>query len=527
MIIVKNLTKHFGAKEIIRNFSYNFPTGAKIAIVGANGVGKTTLINILIGLEEYESGEVIIPNDCIVGYIPQVPCSNPKITILEECLSGNNKLYNLSNEIKDLLNKLDNNYSEDIYNKYLLKEEKFSHYDGYAFEAKAKSMLLGLEFAQEQFNQSPMELSGGWRMRLELAKMLMNDPNFILLDEPTNHLDLPSLIWLEGYLRTFNGTLLFISHDKEFINGLADKVMHIQNGFINVYNGNFNDFLEQKEAHETLMQKQKASISKKTNQLQAFVDRFRYKASKAKQAQSKLKIIEKLKQIENKINLTDNVKLPLFKMEIEYPSSKVVLEIKDGSIGYTINNPINNTINFKLMRGWKVAVIGTNGIGKSTLLKTIAKQIPLLSGQISFCNNLKIGYYAQNQLDVLNPKLNAIDNLLSLVPSITIQQARTVLGNLLITNEDINKPIAVMSGGEKSKIAIAAILASKNNFIMLDEPTNHLDMSSVDVLANALSEYPGTLLVVSHNRSFINVFADHILQMDRKKPAELVGVICN
>ena len=346
MIIVKNLTKHFGAKEIIKNFSYNFPIGAKIAIVGANGVGKTTLINILIGLEEYESGEVIIPNDCIVGYIPQVPCSNPKITILEECLSGNNKLYNLNNEIKDLLNKLDNNYSEDIYNKYLLKEEKFSHYDGYAFEAKAKSMLLGLEFAQEQFNQSPMELSGGWRMRLELAKMLMNDPNFILLDEPTNHLDLPSLIWLEGYLRTFNGTLLFISHDKEFINGLADKVMHIQNGFINVYNGNFNDFLEQKEAHETLMQKQKASISKKTNQLQAFVDRFRYKASKAKQAQSQLKIIEKLKQIENKINLTDNVKLPLFKMEIEYPSSKVVLEIKDGSIGYTINNPINNTINF-------------------------------------------------------------------------------------------------------------------------------------------------------------------------------------
>ena len=524
MIIVKKLTKHFGTKEIIRDFSYNFPSGAKIAIVGSNGVGKTTLINILTGLEEYDGGEVIIPKECVIGYVPQVPCSNPKNTILEECLSGNIKLYNLRNEINDLLMQIEQSFSESIYNKYLLKEAEFSHLDGYAFESKAKALLSGLEFSQEQFDISPLELSGGWRMRLELAKMLMNNPNFILLDEPTNHLDLPSLIWLEGYLKTFDGTLLFISHDKEFINGLADKVMHMQNGFINVYNGNFNDFLAQKEAHEALMQKQRESIMKKTNQLQAFVDRFRYKASKAKQAQSKLKIIERLKQIEYGINIAENTKLPVFKMEIEYQSSKKVMEIKNGSIGYTLENPINNNINFKVMRGWKIAIIGTNGIGKSTLLKTIIGQIQLISGQISFGNNLKIGCYAQNQLDMLNPKLSAIDNLLSLVPNITMQYARNLLGNLLITNEDINKPISVMSGGEKSKIAIAALLAGKNNFILLDEPTNHLDMSSVDVLANTLSEYPGTLIVVSHNRAFINTFADHILQMDRTKPAELVGV---
>ena len=524
MIIVKNLTKHFGIKEIIRDFSYNFPSGANIAIVGANGVGKTTLINILTGLEEYDGGEIIIPKECIIGYVPQVPCSNPKNTILEECLSGNIKLYNLRNEVNNLLIQMETSFSELIYNEYLSKEAEFSHLEGYALESKAKSLLLGLEFSQEQFGQSPLELSGGWRMRLELAKMLMNNPNFILLDEPTNHLDLPSLIWLEGYLKSFDGTLLFISHDKEFINGVADKVMHMQNGFINVYNGNFNDFLEQKEAHEALMQKQKDSIIKKTNQLQAFVDRFRYKASKAKQAQSKLKMIERLKQIEHGINTAENTKLPVFKMEIEYPSSKKVIEIKNGSIGYTSDNPVNNNINFKVMRGWKIAIIGTNGIGKSTLLKTIMGQIQLISGQISFGNNLKIGYYAQNQIDILNPKLNAIDNLLSLVPNITMQYARNLLGNLLITNEDINKPISVMSGGEKSKIAIAALLASKNNFILLDEPTNHLDMSSVDVLANTLSEYPGTLMVVSHNRAFINTFADHILQMDKTKPAELVGV---
>ena len=524
MLIVKNLSKHFGSKEIIRDFSYNFPDNSKIAIVGANGVGKTTLINILIGLEEYDSGEIITPKDCIVGYLPQIPCSNPKKTILEECLSGNKKLYNLRNEVNNLLKEMSSNCTEELYNKYLLKEENFNHLDGYVFESNAKSMLLGLEFSQNQLEKSPLELSGGWRMRLELAKMLMNYPNFILLDEPTNHLDLPSLIWLEGYLKTFDGTLLFISHDKEFINGLADKVMHIQRGFINIYNGNFNDFLEQKEAHDAMMQKQKEAINKKTNQLQAFVDRFRYKASKAKQAQSKLKLIERLKQIENRINLEDNNKLPVFKMEIEYPSSKMVIEMKNGSIGYNENNTINKNINFKIMRGWKVAVIGTNGIGKSTLLKTIVKQIPLISGQLSFGNNLKIGYYAQNQIDTLNPELNAVDNLLSLVPDINIQQARTVLGNLLITSEDINRPIAVMSGGEKSKIAIAALLISKNNFILLDEPTNHLDMSSVDVLANTLSEYQGTLMVVSHNRSFINTFADHILQMDKTKPAELIGV---
>ena len=522
MIIVKNLSKHFGQKSIINDFSYQFPKDNRIAIIGANGAGKTTLLNMIAGIEERDAGEVIIPNGCIIGYLPQVPCDHPQVTILQECMAGNQKLTEMQNKINQLLKQIEQEYSEDIYNQYLELETKFDHNNGYAFESDAKTILSGLGFTQEQFEQSPLDLSGGWRMRLELAKLLMNNPNFILLDEPTNHLDLPSLIWLENYLKSFKGTLLFISHDKEFINNLAEKVIHISNGNVNIYNGNFDNFVEQRETKMEEAKRQLVSVQKKQDQLMEFVNKFKSKASKAKQAQSKLKMIERLKQIENRLDVDDKEKMPVFKLEIDQQSSKVVLEFENGAIGYD-NYIINNNLNFKIIRGSKVAIIGTNGIGKSTLLKTIIKQIPLISGKMTLGNCLKIGYYAQDQLDVLNPKQNALDNLLQLVPSLNQQQARSILGNLLITRNDVQKPIGVMSGGEKSKVAMAALLANRNNFLLLDEPTNHLDMSSVEVLANALVDYPGTLIVVSHNRSFIDTFATHILQMNRSLPAELIN----
>ena len=523
MIIVKNLIKKFGDRAIIRDFSYHFPKSSKIGIVGPNGAGKTTFLNILTDIEEYDSGEFIVPKDCILGYLPQAPNEHPKETILDECISGHRRLCDLRDKLHNALKMVSENYSEEVYAEYEKIESEFSDKGGYALEAEAKGILVGLGFETSQFDESPLILSGGWRMRLELAKLLLNEPNFLILDEPTNHLDLPSLTWLEGYLKSFKGTLLFVSHDREFLNNLSDQIMHISHGNIKIYNGNFDDFVEQRTANAELAKKQKESIKKKQGQLQEFVDKFKSKASKAKQAQSKIKIIDRLKQMEERIDIDDSDQKPVFKMEVEKQSGKVVIELKDGVIGYD-NIPLNKNLDLRIMRGNKIAIIGTNGIGKSTLLKTIIEEMSLISGEINIGNNVSIGYYAQSQLDILDPKLNALDNVLKLTKDINQQQARAILGCLLITKDDVKKQVRVLSGGEKSKVTIAALLAQKSNFLILDEPTNHLDMSSTEALSNALAEYDGTILVVSHNRSFINSFATHIYTMDKIKKAELIGI---
>lgn len=255
MIIIQNLNKSFGDKVIIRDFSYHFPTNTNIGIVGPNGAGKTTLLNIITGTEEHNSGDIIIPKNCVLGYLSQSPSATPLPTILEECISGNQTLLDIQKKLNESLKKIEENYTEEVFNEYETLEKEFSDKGGYALEAEAKGILVGLGFETSQFEQSPLELSGGWRMRLELAKRLINNPNFLILDEPTNHLDLPSLTWLEGYLKSFKGTLLFVSHDREFLNNLSDKILHISNGNLKIYNGSFDDFIEQKEENTKLVQK--------------------------------------------------------------------------------------------------------------------------------------------------------------------------------------------------------------------------------------------------------------------------------
>ena len=429
----------------------------------------------------------------------------------------------MQEKLTHALKNMEENYSDEVYAEYERIEKEFSDKDGYALEAESKGILVGLGFETSQFNDSPLTLSGGWRMRLELAKLLINNPNFLILDEPTNHLDLPSLSWLEQYLKSFRGTLLFVSHDRDFLNNLSDMIMHISNGNVNFYTGNFDDFVEQREAKTELALKQKETLKKKQDSLQDFVDRFKSKASKAKQAQSKMKMIERLKQIEGRLDVEDDDKKASFKIAIEETSGKIVLDIKAADIGYD-GVVLNKDLNLRILRGNKVAIIGANGIGKSTLLKSIVGEIPFISGERTVGQKVSIGYYAQSQLEILDPELNALENVLKLSAGINHQQARSLLGCLLITKDEVKKPVKVLSGGEKSKVAIAALLARKSNFLILDEPTNHLDMSSTEALSYALSNYEGTVLMVSHNRAFINSFATHIFKMDKIKKAELIGI---
>jgi ATP-binding cassette subfamily F protein 3 len=523
MIIVQNLSKRYGNKVLADSFSYNFPKNANVSLVGANGAGKTTFLNMICRLEEPDGGQIIIPKDCVLAYLPQSPNDTPKGTILQECISGHNTLNQLETIRDHALKIMTSEYSEESFAKYELAEQEFADKGGYALESDAKSILVGLGFETSQFDDSPLALSGGWRMRVELAKLLINNPNFLILDEPTNHLDLPSLTWLEQYLKSFAGTLLFVSHDRDFLNNLSDITIHMSHGIMRVYNGDFESFLQQKAERAEQTRREKLSLQRKQDHMQAFVDRFRAKATKAKQAQSRVKMIERLKTIEAKLDTGEQEKKVHFNMMVDKPSSRIVLDMEDASIGYE-GVTLNKNVSLKIMRGQKIAIIGANGIGKSTLLKSIVGEIQFLSGQHSWGTNVTVGYYSQDQLDVLDKSKNVMDNVASLAPSATVQQMRSVLGALLISNDDVKKSVHVLSGGERSKVVIAGLLVQRNNFLILDEPTNHLDMSSVEMLSSALDSYNGTVLVVSHNRAFINAFATHIFKMDKHKRAELIDV---
>lgn len=523
MIICQNLSKHFGGKAILEGFSYTFPRNVNVALVGANGAGKTTFLNMIAGLEELDGGEVVVPKDCKLAYLPQDPCPHPQRTILAECLSGHKTLLDLKAQRDSALEQVMMAYSEEVFDTYERLEKRFSDQGGYALEADAKGILVGLGFETEQFDQSPLILSGGWRMRLELAKLLINDPNFLILDEPTNHLDLPSLTWLEQYLKSFRGTLLFVSHDRDFLNNLSDMTLHLAHGQMQVYKGDFDAFLQQKAERAEVANRERKSLQRQQQHLQSFVDRFRYKATKAKQAQSRLKMIDRLKELEAKLGPDTQESQMTLHMPLKQTSGRVVLTLDDVSIGYP-DCTLQQHVSLKISRQQKIAVVGANGLGKSTLLKSIIEELPLLSGTMTKGTHVTTGYFSQNQLDTLDERKTALENIFAHAPETTQQEARMLLGCLLMFEEDHSKPVSVLSGGEKSKVALAILLAQRHNFLVLDEPTNHLDMSSIETLGSALKAFEGTVLFVSHNRAFIDAFATHVLSFERGKKPELMDI---
>lgn len=511
MIRIENISKAFGPKTLLASASYHFPEGARIALVGANGVGKTTLLNILSGQEEADSGKVLVPSKVTLGYLPQIPNPNPKNTILDECVAGGTQVLHLKQQRDFALERMSNDYNPENHAVFEKAEDNFARAGGYLVESRAREILTGLGFQPRDFAKPPNILSGGWRMRLELARVFLNNPDFLILDEPTNHLDLPSLVWVEKYLASFRGTVLFVSHDKDLLNRLPNIVLHLYNGHLVPYRGNFDSFLEEREQRAMEEANMAERLRQRRENLERFIERFGAKASKAKQAQSKLKMLSRIQELESDLNL-DMQELTL-SIQIPTPpqSGREVLRIENGSIGYT--TPLASGIQLKIQRGQKVAIIGINGIGKSTLLKTISGKINKLQGDFSFGHEVQLGYFAQEQLDVLNANESALANTMAASSQLTEKMARALLGGFLFRGDEVFKPVRVLSGGEKSRVGLARLLASHSNFLVLDEPTNHLDMSSVETLSQAISEFPGTVLFVSHDRSFINDVCTHVFVM--------------
>lgn len=512
MICITNLSKAYGTRQLLQDVTYHFPSGEKIALVGDNGAGKSTLLNILCQLEHLDSGTITKPHQVKIGYLPQQPNPTPLSSILEECKNGHKELVHLSLQLEATLQVMTDHPSDDNCLNYENILQKFQNAGGFEWEANAKAILVGLGFAQSDFSNHPSSLSGGWRMRLELAKLFLASPDFLILDEPTNHLDLPSLVWVENFLQSFKGTLLFVSHDRKLLNKLATVTLHLNNGKLKSYAGNYDAFLHAQAISYAHQQATFTQLEKKKDQLERFVERFGAKATKAKQAQSKQKIIDKLSEQQSTLELPTQQATIAFTLPEPPPIERVTCTVKQLDIGYKATHILSKNINLQIERGQKIAVIGANGIGKSTLLRTLIGLINPLGGEIQLASKAIISFFAQDQLDTLKPNESVLQNTTQL-GEIPEKEARSLLGSFLFRGDDVFKPVHVLSGGEKSRVGLAVSLAKKANFLFLDEPTNHLDMHSVEALIAALQKFKGTVIFVSHDRNFIDSICTHVFAM--------------
>ncbi len=514
MIQLQGAGKRFGHKLLFENCDWLITPKERTGLVGANGTGKSTILKVLGGMESLDYGTLSLQRGITQGYLPQDGLTLSGHTIFAECMGVFSDLHEMERELETLhhsLGELDPasaEYSAAADRLHHIDTE-FRNRDGYAIEAQVGTVLDGLGFRKEDWTRRTEEFSGGWQMRIALAKLLLEKPNMLLLDEPTNHLDLEARNWLEQYLASYPYAYVLISHDRYFLDVTVNRTVEIWNKQVHFYSGNYDSYLRQKDERRTQLEAAYRNQRERIEQLEAFINRFRYQATKAKQVQSRIKELEKIERIE----IPPDEHTIHFSFPQPKPSGRIVAEFKDVSKSYGTKHVFSGA-NFIIERGDRIALVGINGAGKSTMIKLLTGSEPLSSGSFTLGHNVLPDYFAQDQYKELDPNARLIDDLSGEAKRSTQTELRTLLGCFLFSDDDVFKRIGVLSGGERNRYALARMLLAPSNFLLLDEPTNHLDMRAKDVLLEAMSKYSGTVVFVSHDRYFIDNLATRIFEIE-------------
>ena len=512
MISFSNINKQYGKQLIFVEASFQLNPGERVGLVGPNGAGKTTLFRMVVGEETADEGDISVPKRLSIGYFRQDVEEMKGRSVIDEAIAGSGRVGDLHHELEDLHKSMEDPEQADNMDRILERfghvQEEYEHLGGYALEAQAREALHGLGFKDDQIDGDVGALSGGWKMRVALARVLLGRPDVLLMDEPTNHLDLESIIWLEQFLKSYQGSLLMTSHDREFMNRVVSKIAEIDSGEIVTYSGNYDFYERERAIRETNQQaafaRQQAMLAKE----QRFIDRFRTHAAKAAQVQSRIKALDKI----DKVELPKKRQVVRFTFRVPPRSGDQVAVIEDLHKSYG-SRVIYEGFNLAIRRGERWSVMGKNGAGKTTLLKMIAGATTPNAGRVRLGASLNLGYFAQQSLDLLDPDLRLIEQLQKDFPQDGLGALRSLAGAFQFSGDDVDKRIRALSGGEKSRLAMARMLYNPPNFLVLDEPTNHLDLATKEMLVEALKDFEGTMIFVSHDRMFLRGLSSRVLEL--------------
>lgn len=516
LLQTQNVTRRFGGEVLFSGVTFEIKDNARIGLVGRNGAGKSTLLKILADVESPDEGRVMRKKDLTVGFLTQNGGLESERTIWEEMREIFRPVLKIEQQLRELevemaeMNQLDDKAYQELLEDYNKLQETFERKNGYGYKSEIKMVLHGFKFYEEDYDKPIAHLSGGQKTRLSLAKLLLEKRDLLILDEPTNHLDIDTLSWLENFLASYRGALVIVSHDRYFLDKLTTETYELSYGKLHYYKGNYTDYLHEKANRMEKQQKDYEKQQKEIADMEDFIARNLARASTTGRAQSRRKQLEKIDRIEKPFG---DERSAFFSFTPDRQSGNIVLQTKELAIGYDESEPLSTDIDLDIRKGDRMALIGPNGVGKSTLLKTLIKRISPLKGEIEYGTKVDTGYYDQEQID-LNPSQSVLDEVWDEQPLLDEETIRTFLGSFLFSGEDVEKSISSLSGGERARVSLAKLALNHDNFLILDEPTNHLDIDSKEVLENALIDFNGTILFVSHDRYFINRMADNVIEIN-------------